>query len=789
MPFHVSFRNLLKHPFVRCALPAAVVLLATSASRAEPESLIAGKAPLRSEGVKNVGRLTDGVYSNEGDEWLTDVTARFLSARAFVEYDLGGERPLRCALAQADNNDVYNLSGSLDGQTWQPLWRVGADAAAGMRLRHQKLDATARYVRLSATGGDALYSVSEIALYSECPSIWPPSELIRTRGVAVVDTVITKVVIFGIFFAFFLLVHRRSAARIHYVLILPAAAAGLMLAMELARLYPFFDQEASLRALLAVLAAFVALKEAFFKEAAAPHRKVVLGTLGFCAVMAFATYYHFGASQFFDESTGRRTFVHTGAMHNDFPSAKYFRELRFDGLNVAALAAYVDNTPGLARDRLANVRVRDLREGPMRLGSELVDEMTKVRARFSSERWQEFRIDMKYFEDTMGEADYLAGLQEHGGDATPAWILPGYLLFSHLSASAGTLTATALIDPLLLLFLFFVVARTFGLRVMLYLVVLWGTSDFSNLGTNLAGATLRQDWLVALGLAACALKSGRPFLGGVLVGYAGMVRLFPSGAALFLAVPTVWFVVDTWREHRRIPRFAELRAAQRPALRAFAGAAAGVVGALLLTSVVFGVGDTWGAWQQKTEVHSSGPSASNLGLRNVIAFRSDLSVPSLAQKNTPDLWSDWARLQNATFESRLPLYYMGLLLALALALIAARGRSLPQTFLIGLMLVPFFSYLPNTYFQFVFLLPLVVAVFGDRAERDRTFALVVVVLAALAAGQAFTMAEFWSDLRFADQSAMLIIACAIVLVWLARDSWRASPLWKKEPPAVEPEAT
>ena len=774
---------------LRPALAVACLLLGTSVARAEPESLIARMLPVHSQGVKNVGRLTDGVYSNEGDEWLTDVTSRFLSARSFVEYDLGGERPLRCALAQADNNDVYNLLGSLDGQNWQPLWRVGADAASGMRLRSQKLEASARYVRLSATGGDALYSVSEIALYSECPSIWPPSELIRTRGVAVADTVITKVVIFGIFVVLFLLVHRRSAARIHYVLILPALAAGLMLAQELARLYPFFDQEPSLRALLAGLAALVALKEAFFKEAAAPHRKVVLGILGFCAVMAFATYYHFGASQFFDESTGQRTFVNTGVLHNDFPSAKYFRELRFDGLNVAALAAYVDNTPGLARERLANVRVRDLRDGPMRLGSELIDEMTKVRARFSPERWQEFRRDMKYFADTMGEADYLAGLQEHGGDATPAWILPASLLFSHLPASAGTLTATGLIDPLLLLLLFCVVARTFGLRVMLYLVILWGTSDFANLGTNWAGATLRQDWLVALGLGACALKVGRPFLGGVLVGYAGMVRLFPSGAALFLAVPAVWFAVDTWREHRRIPRFAELRAAQRPALRALAGAAACIVGALLLTTIFFGVGDNWGAWQQKTEIHSSGPSANNLGMRNVVAFRSDLSVPSLAQKNTPDLWADWARLQNATLGARLPLYYLALLLALGTALIAARGRSLPQTFLIGLFLVPFFSYLPNTYFQFVFLLPLAVAVTGEKAERDRNFALVVIVLAALAVGQAFTMGELWNDLRYADQSALLIVACTIVLLWLARESWRASPLWKKEPPAAEPAAS
>jgi hypothetical protein len=374
----------------------------------------------------------------------------------------------------------------------------------------------------------------------------------------------------------------------------------------------------------------------------------------------------------------------------------------------------------------------------------------------------------------------MASLQDHGGDATPAWILPAYLLFSHLPASEATLTATGLIDPLLILLMFFIIARTFGLRVMLYLAVLWGTSDFHTFNTNLMGATFRQDWVVALGLGACALKTGRPFLGGVLLAYAGLIRVFPSQAALFLAVPIIWFAVDTWREHRRIPRFAEIRAAHRPALRGLAGAAACVIGFLVLTSAVFGMGDNWGAWQQKTDIHATGPSANHLGLRNVIAFRSDLSAPSLAQRNTPDLWSDWARLQNATFGARLPLYYLAVLLALALALIACRGRSLQQVFLIGLLLVPFYSYLPNNYFHFVFLLPLAVAVAGAQAERDRNFALVVVVLALMAVGQAFTLAEVWNDLRYTDQSDLLVLGTTIILIRLARESWRAAPLWKKE---------
>ena len=140
---------------------------------AEPQNLLAGKKPIRSEGVKNNLRLTDGLLSNEGDMWLTDVTSRFTSAHSVVEYDLGSPQALRCIMVQADNNDVYYLSGSLDGQNWAQLWRVGAEVGAGMRVRATKLDLSVRYLRLSATGGDALYSVSEIAAYSECPVPWP----------------------------------------------------------------------------------------------------------------------------------------------------------------------------------------------------------------------------------------------------------------------------------------------------------------------------------------------------------------------------------------------------------------------------------------------------------------------------------------------------------------------------------------------------------------------------------------------------------------------------------------
>jgi hypothetical protein len=46
----------------------------------------------------------------------------------------------------------------------------------------------------------------------------------------------------------------------------------------------------------------------------------------------------------------------------------------------------------------------------------------------------------------------------------------------------------------------------------------------------------------------------------------------------------------------------------------------------------------------------------------------------------------------------------------------------------------------------------------------------------------------WTDLRYTDQSILLLIAVGFLLIRLARESWRRSPLWKKEDPAGEPDA-
>jgi hypothetical protein len=146
-----------------------------------PGNILVG-AKVEQAGVPHTMRLTDGQLSVEGDPWDTAITARFDNPQGTVTWDLGADKPIRCALVQGDNNDLYILSGSADGKAWTPLWQAGPVDGPGMRTRQSQLNGTARYLRLAAQGGDNLYSIGELAVFSECPKGWPKLSLNRMEA-------------------------------------------------------------------------------------------------------------------------------------------------------------------------------------------------------------------------------------------------------------------------------------------------------------------------------------------------------------------------------------------------------------------------------------------------------------------------------------------------------------------------------------------------------------------------------------------------------------------------------
>src|SRR6476659_3668603 len=165
---------MLAAPRVRPAGLSLLAVLAVSAScgppSLSPRNLLTDLPPANVVDVQNVDRLTDGIAADEGDIWESDLTTRIRTARSSVVFDLGADKPIRCALLQGDDNDDYHLAGSTDGNTWTPLCEAGPQRkdGPGMRTRYGRMELTARYLRLTASGGDGLFSVAEFAVFDTC---------------------------------------------------------------------------------------------------------------------------------------------------------------------------------------------------------------------------------------------------------------------------------------------------------------------------------------------------------------------------------------------------------------------------------------------------------------------------------------------------------------------------------------------------------------------------------------------------------------------------------------------
>ncbi len=151
------------------ASPFVLVPLLLSAT----PSLLTSATLQKEENVLRSALVRDGMATWDGDFWDTDLTA-IIKPNGVLEWDLGEVKPIRAAFLQADNNDDYFVWGSVDGAKWDIVWKPIPDPIAGMRTRTTtSLDAKARYVRLTASGGDGLFSVGELALWSDPKDLTP----------------------------------------------------------------------------------------------------------------------------------------------------------------------------------------------------------------------------------------------------------------------------------------------------------------------------------------------------------------------------------------------------------------------------------------------------------------------------------------------------------------------------------------------------------------------------------------------------------------------------------------
>jgi hypothetical protein len=710
---------------------------------------LAGLRVSKSEGVRGASRLNDGLVPKEGGSWNSNRTAVFSSSAAYVEYDLGSEKSISAVALMGDNNDTYLVSGSTDGYTFKPLFTAQRVRETGMRWRHESsLNASARYLRLQPGRGDASLSVAELNIFVEPPPSLPP----RLSTVSAVDVALqlrsallilaTLLIVASVFAV-------QGGSSWLNTGLLAAVVGGLgYVGWAAVEAYPIQKLEVSLaRGIAAGVALVVVLRTAFSPDKFPPLKWLQVSLLGILACVSIFAFYNLGTPQFFDHKNRQPSVVHNFDMRVYFPVAKYFSELKYDGLYLASVASYAEEHGGLEAPHIQRVELRDLRNHRMRKVSDIQGEVEGVRRRFSDERWKSFKEDMRYFWETMGSSGYLGSMADHGGNATPVWLSVAYLMFKSAPASNEILLLTGLLDPLLLLIFAVAVFRTFGPSTAFVSLIVFGANDFYMFGSNWAGATLRNDWMVYLGLGACAFQAKRFRLAGGLLALSALIRAFPAMTLLALGVPVAHYLFEERRRSGELPSLQQFLKKQRWFVDAALGASICLGVCVLGSSLILGM-DAWPLWVKKISSFTDSPHVNHISLLTVIAGSEGRQAEVLQQ--------------------RAFVYYAAIALYFALAIwIGARAKP-HRVALLGAMMMPVTMYPANYYMHFIFLLPLLVSDPGRLSKRFPREAAgkVWAILLLICAAQYFTVRETDLAVHFYNASVILMAGLLAVLVAL-----------------------
>jgi hypothetical protein len=275
-------------------------------------------------------------------------------------------------------------------------------------------------------------------------------------------------------------------------------------------------------------------------ERRGPYR-VALATL---ALFSWVLYLNFFS---FHGVGATRVYLHLHDVAHYYLGSKYYQELGYTGLYTAMLRAEAETYD----DHFRGIEARDLENKGLYHIRVLLERSAAVKARFTPERWRDFRLDVAYFRQALGH-QYADVLRDHGFNATPVWALLGGTLANLVPAgSRRGIGLLALLDPALEAVLFALVAWAFGLEAALaatiYFCVVFGAS-FGWTG----GSHLRHLWLFGLAGAFCCVERGRHATAGALLALAAGLRVFP----VFFAAGPLCQALAAGMARRAIPHAA-----------------------------------------------------------------------------------------------------------------------------------------------------------------------------------------------------------------------------------------
>jgi len=366
-------------------------------------------------------------------------------------------------------------------------------------------------------------------------------------------------------------------------------------------------------------------------------------------------------------------FAHASETFHYYLGAKYFPELGYTGLYECVAVA--DAQAGLEPQALRRP-LRDLVRNELTTTDAILADPARCTARFSTERWGEFRHDVDFLRALVPARKWLLFQQDHGYNATPAWSLLGHALTRAAPVSAAQLRLLWALDPLLLLGLWAAAAWAFGWRPAAVAAIYWGTNPFSPYGWT-GGAILRLDWLAAGVLGVALLRRERPAAGGALLALAAALRIFPGALAVGVGLGALGRMLR------------ERRVALSPAERRFAaGALLGLAVLGAVSSAVFGGPGVWREFAERSRVQLATPLANHVGLVTLLSYDPQRRSAVARDASLPDPMQRWKEARRARFAERRVLFGTLVVGFSVLLASAAGGAPLWVGAALGAALVP-----------------------------------------------------------------------------------------------------
>jgi hypothetical protein len=283
------------------------------------------------------------------------------------------------------------------------------------------------------------------------------------------------------------------------------------------------------------------------------------------------------------------------------------------------------------------------------------------------------------------------------------------------------------------------------------------------------GAFLRWDWLFYMAAAVACLKKGRPWLGGLALGYAAMLRVFPG---LLAAGPAVAVIALVTQEGLKGLRAGLRRPEVQAHLRFLAGAALAVLILVPASLAVTGGPDAYRAFLANTRKHQATPLTNHMGLRTVVDWRPGEVGRLLVDETAADPWLRWKEARLAAWRRMWPL--AASLAAAALILVGRAARRRPEPWIaaaLGALWIVFAVELTSYYYAFL----LVPALLWVEKRSAGIALLALAAFSQLVSLGPFLRMPTWRDEQYTLISLAMVLVCGGIFAVFAGGRTAPSP--------------